>query len=311
MTEMPQTYRVGDATVTRIHELALTGVDPAFLYPDADIDALAEHRATLGPGACDPATGHLNQSIHSWLVRTPHHVILVDTATGNGKDLPAAPVLHRLNEPYLERLAAAGVAPEDVDVVLITHLHADHVGWNTRAQGGRWVPTFPRARHIFSAIEQRYAAALSEDAPVSAPDLPPPALGTPIRTPLPRVYEESVLPVIEAGLAEAITVDGTEVLDGIFFHPTPGHSIDHASIRLVSRGQQALFTGDVMHHPLQVYRPDLRSGYCEFPGPAEASRRWVLEHAAETGALCFSSHFPETAAGHITRRGDRFAWQFA
>ncbi|MFG3756435.1 MBL fold metallo-hydrolase, partial [Klebsiella pneumoniae] len=109
----------------------------------------------------------------------------------------------------------------------------------------------------------------------------------------------------------AITVDGSEVAEGLSFHPTPGHSIDHASIRLRSRGEEAWFMGDVMHHPLQVYRPDLRSVYCEFIVPAERSRRWMLEQAAASGSLCFSSHFAETAAGYVRRRDGGFAWQFA
>ncbi len=302
------TYRVGDATVTRIPELDFDGVDPAALYPDLDPAALADHGPQLTAASYDPVTGRLNQSIHSWLVRVPGHVILVDTATGNGKDLPSAPRLDHLDEPYLERLAAAGVAPEEVDTVLLTHIHADHVGWNTRRESGRWVPTFPRARHVFSRVEQRYNAALSGGE--SAPDLPPPALGRPARMPTPGVYAESMIPIIAAGLAEPIDVDGCDVLDGFSFHPTPGHSIDHASIRLRSRGEEAWFLGDVMHHPLQVYRPDLRSCYCEFPDPARASRLRMLEQVAAAGALCFTTHFAETSAGRVIGRDGGFRWQF-
>lgn len=308
MTPMTTTFRIGDATVTRIDELRWTDTDPAILYPDIDETALAEHGSSLSAGSYDRRTGRLAQSIHSWLVRLRGRTVLIDTATGNGKQLPSAPRLHRLDEPYLERLAAAGVRPEQVDLVLITHLHADHVGWNTRWQDGRWVPTFTNARHVFSRTEQRYAASLSGGAP--APDLPPAPLGPPDHRPLAGVYEASVVPVIEAGLAEAIDVDGAELTDGLSFHPTPGHSIDHASIRLRSRGQEALFWGDVAHHPLQVHRPDLRSVYCEFPEAARASRRWALEYAAESGAICLSSHFAESSAGRVRRRGDRFDWQF-
>jgi glyoxylase-like metal-dependent hydrolase (beta-lactamase superfamily II) len=247
--------------------------------------------------------------IHSWLVRTPRHTILIDTATGNGKDRPAVPVMHRLDVPYLQRLEAAGVRPEDVDHVLITHVHADHVGWNTRLVDGLWVPTFHNARHHFSLVEQRYGDSLSDPAvPEFRPD---PALGAPHHPPLDGVYQDSVRPVIEAGLADLVSVDGGEVLDGISFHPTPGHSIDHAVIRLRSRGEEALFAGDVMHHPLQVYEPGWNTLYCEFPEPARVSRRWLLEEAAESGALILPGHFPESSAGRITRRGDRFDWTFA
>ncbi len=303
MNTPPRIHRVGDVTVTRIDEIALGAFTPRMLYPDAEADAdlIESHGGALGPGSIDRTAGTLVQSIHSWLVRTPHHTILVDTATGNGKARPYAPVLDHLNEPYLARLAAAGVAPEDVDYVLITHLHADHVGWNTQADGDSWRPTFPKARYVFSATELRYNEDLAAGQPAGADAA---------RLPYPGVYQDSVRPVVEAGLAQPIAIDGNEFLDGLSFVPTPGHSVDHASIRLVSRGQEALFAGDVMHHPLQVYAPELNSCFCEYLDAARLSRRWVLEHAAERDALVFSSHFAETGAGRITRRGERFDWQF-
>ncbi|WP_026869094.1 MBL fold metallo-hydrolase [Inquilinus limosus] len=302
-------FRIGDVTVTRIDEIPLTHGSPTDLYPDVDPEAADRHRGRVSPGSLDPETGAISLSIHSWLVRTPHHTILVDTATGNGKERPTVPLMHRLDVPYLQRLAAAGVRPEDVDHVLITHLHADHVGWNTRLADGRWVPTFPKARHLFSRVEQRYGESLTN--PSGSGFRPDPALGAPRHPPLDGVYQDSVRPILEAGLAELVDVDGGEVLDGISFHPAPGHSIDHAVIRLRSRGEEALFAGDVMHHPLQVCEPGWNSRYCEFPEPARASRRWLLEQAAESGALVLTGHFAESSAGRVTRRGERFDWTFA
>ncbi|MEW6641740.1 MAG: MBL fold metallo-hydrolase [Pseudomonadota bacterium] len=306
---MAGSFRVGDALITRIPELRWNDTDPAVLYPDLDAAALRDHGGDLSPGSFDRATGRLAQGTHSWLVRHRGLTILIDTATGNAKSLPAAPKLHNLQTPYLDHLKAAGVRPEQVDLVLITHIHADHVGWNTQLREGGWVPTFPNARHVFSAIEARYAA--SNDGLTPASDLPSAELGPADHPPLPQVYRESMLPVIEAGLGNPIVVDGSEIVDGLSFHPTPGHSIDHASIRLRSCGEEAWFMGDVLHHPLQVYRPDLRSVYCEFIAPAERSRRWMLAQAAASGSLCFSSHFAETAAGHVGRRANGFTWQFA
>ncbi|KGM34730.1 MBL fold metallo-hydrolase [Inquilinus limosus] len=302
-------FRIGDAVITRIDEIPLSHRSPVELYPEIDPEAGDRHRGRLPAGAQDPETGAIGLSIHSWLVRTPRHTLLIDTATGNGKERPGVPVMHRLDVPYLQRLEAAGVRPEDVDHVLLTHVHADHVGWNTRLAGGRWVPTFANARHHFSAVEQRYGDSLSDPA---APEFrPDPVLGAPRHPPLDGVYQDSVRPVIEAGLADLVVVDGGEVLDGISFHPAPGHSIDHAVIRLRSRGEEALFAGDVMHHPLQIFEPGWNSRYCEFPEPARASRRWLLETAAESGALVLPGHFPDSSAGRITRQGDRFDWTFA
>lgn len=310
MTKETKTYHIGDAAITRIDELALAAFQFGTLYPGAEPQALARHRGRLEPGSFDPVTGTFIQSIHSWLVRTPQHTILIDTATGNGKNRPDIPPLHQLNEPFLARLAAAGVTPEEVDYVLLTHVHADHVGWNTRLVDGRWVPTFVNATYIFSRIEQAYGESLAEGAEPTGAARPDSALGPALRKPADRVYDDSVRPVIEAGLAKLIAVDGGEVLEGLSFVATPGHSVDHASIRLVSRGEQALFAGDVMHHPLQVYDPSLNSCFCEFPEAALRSRAFVLEDAAESGATVFTTHFAQSSVGRINRTGEHFAWQF-
>jgi glyoxylase-like metal-dependent hydrolase (beta-lactamase superfamily II) len=308
MQHLNKTYQIGAATVTRIDEIPLPNVVPTALYPDLDPAALEQYGRFLTDGSYDRRAGMLTESIHTWLVHFSGHTILVDTGVGNGKALPALPQFDHLDVPYLDRLLAAGVQPEEIDFVLMTHVHMDHVGWNTRYEDGRWVPTFPNAKYIFSRIEQRYNASLSGHKP--APDLPPLTLGKPARVPGSGVYDQSVAPIIESGLAKLIDVDGSEALDGMSFLPTPGHSVDHASIRLHSAGQEALFLGDVMHHPLQVYRPDLRSVYCEFPEASRASRQWILSYASENHALCFSSHFAESSAGYISRGTNGFQWQF-
>jgi glyoxylase-like metal-dependent hydrolase (beta-lactamase superfamily II) len=308
MQHSNEIYHIGAATVTRIDEIPLPNIVPSVLYPDLDAGALEQYGCFLADGSYDRNTGTLTESIHTWLVRFSGYTILVDTGVGNGKTQPATPQFEHLDLPYLDRLLATGVEPGEVDYVLLTHLHMDHVGWNTRDEGGHWVATFPNAKYIFSRTEQRYNA--SPSGHKQAPDLPPATLGKPVRQPALNVYEQSVAPIIESGLAELIDADGVEFLDGISFLSTPGHSIDHASIRLRSGGQEALFLGDVMHHPLQVYRPGLRSVYCEFPEASRASREWILSYASENHALCFTSHFAESSAGYVSRGTDGFQWQF-
>lgn len=311
MEREPSIHRVGEATIIRIAELALDGADPAVLYPGSDPAAAQAGRRLSGPGSVDPQTGLLRQSVHAWLVRTQGQLILIDSGTGNGKDRPDMPIFDHLNEPFLERLQEAGAQPEDVDLVLHTHLHVDHVGWNTRKIDGRWSPTFPNAQTIFSGRERAYSAALAAADGSESALCAEAGLGTMLREPARGVYEDSILPVIEAGLAREIVIDGTEVVEGFRFLPSPGHSIDHASISFTSQGEQALFWGDVMHHPLQFAYPDWNSVYCEFPDAAVKSRRWAMAHAADTDALVFTTHFAESSAGRISRDGARFTWHFA
>lgn len=304
-------YRIGDATVTKLPELCSSAFPYGGLYPGVDPAKFERNHKRVGSESVDALTRNPILSIHSWLVRTPHHTILIDTASGNGKPRPFAPLFENLDEPYIERLASAGVTPEDVDYVLLTHLHVDHVGWNTRLDGGRWVPTFPKAKYVFSDIERKYNESLAANEEPHGEGRPNGTLGPPVGRPFPLVYDDSVRPVIDAGLAQTIRLGGDEVLEGISFIPTPGHSVDHASIRLLSRGEEALFSGDVLHHPIQVYETDINSCFCEFPDAALKSRLWALEHAAERNTTVFTTHFPETSVGHIRRKGDLFSWEFS
>lgn len=304
---MRNTFQVGDARVTRLDEFQTDQIDPTFLYPQLR-DQLKEHGSKLPIEAFNAGTGQVAIATHPWLIQLPGRTVLIDTGVGNDKALPNT-MFDRWSTPFLDRLAAAGVRPEQVDVIVMSHLHIDHVGWNTRLQDGRWVPTFPNARHVLSRVEQRYNASIAGVAP--AADLPPNQLGRPVVAPDTNSYVQSVVPILDAGLADLLDdVDGVEVADGLILVSTPGHSVDHASIRLRSRDEEALFIVDVMHNPLQAYAPELRSVFCEFPEPAMASRLKVLEMAADSGATCFSAHFAGSGAGKISREGDHFAWQF-
>lgn len=288
-------YQVGDVTVTRVPELILDANTPKYLYPDWNPAVVHEHEGWLEQGHIDAAHEHLIQSVHSWLLQTKHHTFLIDTGIGNDKDRPWAPAFNHLQLPYLERLKAAGVDPEAVDYVIMTHLHVDHVGWNTRMVEGRWLPTFPRAKYVLPQVEQEYYAN--------------PANYDESNQAKAKIYEDSILPIIEAGQAELIGPAGGEFLDGLTFHPTPGHSIGQMSISLTSQGKTAIFGGDVMHHPIQVYYPEWNSVYCIAAEQARSSRLWVLEQAAERKALYFSSHFAANSAGFVIRQGTGFRWQ--
>ncbi|MBE7158573.1 MAG: MBL fold metallo-hydrolase [Rhodospirillales bacterium] len=304
--------RVGNLRIVRVPELELNDFSATQLLPDLTPDVLASHPEWLDPRIYDVATGTVRLSVHTWVVQTVEHTLLIDTGAGNDKTRPTMKMLDGLHEPYLERLAAVGVQPEAVDFVLLTHVHADHVGWNTRLQDGRWAPTFPNATTVCSALEWRYGAALAAgDEQEIAAARAQAGLGEPMRTPVAGVFEDSMAPLAAASRMQLIAVDGSEVLPGVRFLPTPGHSIDHAAIAFESAGETVLFGGDVLHHPFEIYDLDLVSMFCEFPDVARRSRRWLLEHAVQTGARYFSSHFPDSSRGRIVRRAQGYGWQFS
>ena len=290
------TQRIGKVTIDRVEEQQLRQVPPGWLFPSSSVAEFEQASQRLDVQDVEANREQLVLSIHTWVVRTPDHLILIDTGAGNDKDRPRNPSFHHSTTPYLDRLAEAGVNPADVDYVINTHLHVDHSGWNTVHREGKWVPTFPNARYIFPRREQQYwsTEAIRDDTAHSE-----------------FVYQDSVLPVIEAGLVDYVESDGGKLLDIFEFIPTPGHSVGHMSVKIVSDGQQAIIAGDLMHHPTQVYRPDWNTVFCEYAEDAIASRQRMLDYCADTGAQYFSIHFPGTGSGFVRRDGHGFSWTYA
>ena len=304
-------YRIGNLTVVKVWELDLNDFAATQLLPEIEPDTLASDPAAMDARTYDRDTGKVKLSVHSWLVRGGGKTILIDTGGGNDKDRPKLKALDHLHTPYLARLRAARVRPDEIDYVLLTHLHADHVGWNTQRVDDRWGPTFPNATILCSGLEWHYGGALAarDDAAIEAARAEA-KLGHPIRTPVDGVFQDSLAPIERTGRLRQITVDGSEVLEGIRFLSAPGHSIDHAAIAVSSQGEQAIFGADIVHHPLEMSHPELVSMFCEFPEAARASRRRLLDEAAENRTLFFSSHFPASSVGRVTREGGSYRWKF-
>lgn len=287
-------WKIGKVTVTRIEELLGPSFQPEDLFATWDPAVLKEHGHWLAPHFYQPSTNQVIMSVHSWLIRTEHHTILVDTCCGNAKHRPESPHFHQLNQPYLDRLKRAGVNPEDVDYVLCTHLHVDHVGWNTRLVDGRWVPTFPNAKYVFSLEELNFWD------PSKNPHLPQE----------PRdVFADSVLPVIAAKQAHVVGMTD-QLSDTLLIEPSPGHSPGHIILRLISGQDEGVFIGDVMHHPIQIYRPEWNSRFCMDPVEAVISRKKVLHHCVEHNAIVFPAHFGAPHAGRIQSDGKTFTFNY-
>ncbi len=289
-----KTKKIGDISIDVAVEMALDDGFPAkVLMPSFDESLLEQHRELLVPFCFMPATGDLKFSIHSWVVRVGKEAILIDTCNGNDKERPNFELAHRLNLPYLEKLAALGIAPEDVTMVMCTHLHVDHCGWNTRLKNGKWVPTFPNARYVFSKAEFEQWD----------PRRHPPVDGD-INL---GVFEDSVLPVVEAGLADIVDGD-CDLNERMRLELAPGHTPGSMVMKLESKGQRAMFAGDTLHSPVQVLRPDWSSGFCLDPVQSAQTRRKLVEYCADYDALLMPAHFPPPHAVRVRRKGDWFTF---
>jgi len=290
------TVTIGAASLTRIEELYAADWDAPAFFPDWRPEVVAPHLGWMVPDHFDPAKNCLKLSIHSWLIRIGGRTALVDTCVGNHKTRPTRPKWHLMESRYLQRLAAAGVRPEEIDLVMCTHLHADHVGWNTRLDNGRWVPTFPKARYVFSKADYDHYLALDRDAKA------PVNHGS---------FRDSVLPVVEAEQAQMVT--GAQAIDEhLMLEPAPGHTPGSMVLKLAAGGGGgALLCGDVLHHAIQVYHPEWNSFVCADAALARQSRRKVLEHCSGTGALLMPTHFGAPFVCHIEAKAGGFSPRFA
>jgi glyoxylase-like metal-dependent hydrolase (beta-lactamase superfamily II) len=287
-------FKLGKFEVSRIEEIVDRDVDAKVLLPDITFEMLDANADWLAPSHYNAETRRLVLVFQSWLIRTGRYTILVDTCNGNDKSRPYFPIVDHLNTPYLDRLKAAGCAPEDVDFVLCTHLHIDHVGWNTRLENGRWVPTFPNAKYLIGKKECDPFAPGKR-----AGSEPPPFLD---------IYEDSVLPVIEAGQAELVEGCRT-IIDSLMLEPAPGHTAGHSIVRAGEKGEMALFIGDAIHNPIQIVHPEINSGFCTDPAAARKTRRRILDECAEDGHLLVPAHFGPPYLGRVRRRGETYCFQ--
>ncbi len=289
-------HRLGDLEIGRVVESEVPIFRTQSFFPESDPEVVAAHRDWLMPRFIDPETTKVVLCIQSYVIRTAHHTILVDTCVGNHKPRPARPAWHMQELPYLADLAAAGVAPEEIDFVLCTHLHVDHVGWNTRLLDGRWVPTFPNAKYVFSRKEYETWRKRHDSG---------------AEVPVPEVFQDSVLPVVEAGQA-VIVEDDHRIDDGMWIEPSPGHTPGHVMLNLESRGERALMTGDVIHHPLQLVRPEWSCRACEDPAQSARTRTAMLERVADSDTLLCPAHFASPTMGHVLSApgGDGYRYRF-
>ncbi|PZA09449.1 MBL fold metallo-hydrolase [Rhodopseudomonas palustris] len=274
-------WSVGKVKITKIVEMEMTG-GTRFILPQATPQQI-QTMPWLTPQFANDE-GRLTMSVHSWVVETPTRRIVVDTCIGNDKQGRGVPHWNGLDKPFLQDLERAGYPADSVDTVVCTHLHVDHVGWNTRLVDGQWVPTFAKARYLFGRVEYDYWKTHSTDAAHAA------------------VFADSVQPVIDAGVVDLVDSDA-QIADEITLIPTPGHSPGHVALHIRSEGEEAVLSGDVAHHPCQMARLDWSSSFDSDPLQSIETRRRLFSRFADTPTLLFGGHF---GPGRIVRDGDAF-----
>ncbi|MFK0258168.1 MBL fold metallo-hydrolase [Streptomyces sp. NPDC090445] len=284
---------LGDVEIIRVVEWQGPFGPARDLVPQADARVWKDNEASLAPDHWDPDRDLAVLALQTWVVRSGGRTVLVDTGVGSGRERPGSPHFHHRQGDFLGDLARAGVRPEDVDTVVSTHLHADHVGGNTVGAGGEWIPAFPNARYLLPAADDHhfgpdngYGKGLWEDDRL--------------------IYEDSVAPLHHAG--QAVLWEGTHRIDEhLTLEAAPGHTPGSAVLRLESRGERAVFVGDLLHSPVQILRPSCNSCFCMDPEGAAASRRRILERAADRRELVIPAHFAGPGALEVHRRGADFA----
>lgn len=285
--------KLGTLDIIRIEELCVPFSRPEEFLVGLPNDAVDRNREALFPNFIDPASGNMIVSFHSWILRTGRHNILIDACLGNHKNRPGLPPAHQITTPYQANLSAAGLTADQIDFVFCTHLHVDHVGWNTRLENGQWVPTFRNARYLFARKEfEFWSESLN---------------GPPVQAFQEGVIEDSILPVFSARQAELVD-DGFEIGRNIVVEAAAGHSPGHAMVRARTAPRQALFCGDVVHHPLQILHPEVNSFACMHPDQSRLTRRRVLNECASDGHVLFPAHFGAPHFGRVTANGERFAF---
>lgn len=284
---------LGDVSVTRVREYyGPVAMTPETFIPGSSPDTWSEGTPWRAPDFLDPTTNIVNTAVQTWLLRSAGRTILVDTGVGNHKERPYAPVWSHLETNFLDNLARAGVRPEDVDVVINTHLHIDHVGWNTYLDGRSWVPTFPNATYLMPRHDFDFWNPANGHQPM---------LGRGNQ----NVFEDSVAPVHEAGQV-LLWEDSHQIDEHLRLDAAPGHTPGSSVLTLTSGTDRAVFVGDLLHSPVQILEPDSNSCFCEDPALARATRHKVLGWAADNNALVVPAHLGGHGAAEVARDGSVF-----
>ena len=283
------TIELHDITIHPIIEQQGNWFNVMEFFPTLTKELLDENRSWMQPTFLDPSNDGLVLCIQGFVIKTPHHNILIDSCVGNDKPRPTRPFWNMLKgDRFTRSLGEIGLKVDDIDYVMCTHLHTDHVGWNTRLENGRWVPTFPKARYVMADRELEFWTKREKEDPAACPWI-----------------TDSVLPIVAAKRAQIVKSDYV-LNEALQFVPTPGHTIDHYSVLVGRPGRNAFITGDMIHSPLQGKYPELGMRVDYDSKQAGVTRRKTFERLCEEETLMCLSHFPSPSTGRVRRWGDGY-----
>jgi glyoxylase-like metal-dependent hydrolase (beta-lactamase superfamily II) len=285
-------FTFDDIRIEKIIDLDPFPLPFSFIFPDAQLTDLRRERRLLMEHHIDFDRAEVLLGCHSFLLRTRNLNILIETCVGENKARPRLPIWnHRERTGYLKRLQDAGISPEDINIVVCTHLHADHIGWNTRLETGQWVPTFPHARYLVPVAEILHWEAVRSDVPPGTYNH--------------GAHEDSIVPLLEAGLIDIVD-EGDKLDHGIKFVPLPGHTLGQLGLEITTDNGKLLLCGDAFHSPAQVWRPEWSSAFCADKDLARDTRRRLLQQAAAEGIIIVPSHMRSCAGMQIVREDNGF-----
>lgn len=293
-----KTIEIGPVAIGSVPELPPYPAPATLIFANSTPGMVARGRDWLDERFIHPTDDLVYIDFHSFVVRSGDRTILIDTCHGNHKTRrPPVDYAANLNVDYLGNLARAGLKPDDIDIVLCTHLHFDHIGWNTQLKDGRWVPTFPKARYLISRKDFQHfeVAHQSEDSMER------------------EAFEDSILPIVRAGQADLIETEHTierELGHGVWIEGAPGHTPGLVTLHVQSGGRKAIFSGDVIHHPLQIMEPELHLPVDWNVEMAIATRRKLIESCADRDTYLLTAHFPDPVAGRVVSHADGFRFKF-
>ncbi len=290
--ERVQSIALGDVEIIRVIEWHRPFAPTSDMLPGATADAWQDNEDWLAPDHWEPDSDRAVLALQTWVLRSGGLTVLVDTGAGNGRERPGMPPFHRCQGDFLGLLARADVRPQDVDVVVNTHLHVDHVGWNTVDADGEWIPTFPNAQYLIPAADDFHYG-------------PGNMYGNGLQEVDRLIYEDSIAPIHRAG--QAVLWDGLHRIDDhLTLESAPGHTPGSSVLRLASGSDRAVFVGDLLHSPVQILQPSCNSNACLAPEQAATSRRRILGRAADERELLIPAHFGGAGAVEVRRERDGF-----